>query len=167
MTYEERIQILDNGIIQMNTYLSYGAAYNDHLDSTGNEAKREAYDVLTKIEATRASLYAVKNISFDSCRRNMWGCNVGEYEIQCANKCNAYKQSVNSIISILEQERTRLIKEQADTEQKKVYEAQIANNTMQQQSLKWSKIAAWAGVVSAFIGLASIAFSIFLYLCKH
>ena len=167
MTYEERIQILDNGIIRMNTYLSYGAAYNDHLDSTGNKARQEAYDVLTKIEASRASLYAVKNISFDSCCRNMWGCNVGEYEIQCANKCNAYKQSVNSIISILEQERTRLIKAQADTEQKKGYEAQIANNTMQQQSLKWSKIAAWAGVVSAFIGLASIAFSIFLYLCKH
>ena len=167
MTYEERIQILDNGIIRMNTYLSNGAAYNDHLDSTGNEAKQEAYDVLTKIEATRASLDAVKNISFDSCRRNMWGCNVGEHEMLCANKCKAYKQSVNSIIRILEQERTRLIKEQADAEQKKEYEAQIANNTMQQQSLKWSKIAAWAGVVSAFIGLASIAFSIFLYLCNN
>ncbi len=32
----------------MNTYLSYGAAYNDHLDSTGNEARQEAYDVLKK-----------------------------------------------------------------------------------------------------------------------
>ena len=167
MTYEERIQILDNGIIRMNTYLSYGAAYNDHLDSTGNEAKREAYDVLTKIEATQYSIYSIKNISFASCRRNMWGCNVGEYEIQCANKCNAYKQSINSIIGILTQERTRLIQEQADTEQKKGYEAQIANNTMQKESILWAKIAAWAGIGSAIIGLASIAFSIFLYLCKH
>lgn len=160
MTYEERINILDRGIIRMNTYLSNGAAYNDHLDSTGNEAKREAYDVLTKIEATRASLYAVKNISFDSCRRNMWGCNVGEYEIQCANKCNAYKQSVNSVISILNQERTRLIEEQSDAEQKKVYEAQIANNKLQKESILWAKIAAFAGI-------ASIIVSIILYLCNH
>ena len=167
MTYEEKIQILDNGIILMNTYLSYGAAYNDHLDSTGNEAEQEAYDVLTKIEATRASLYAVKNISFDSCRRSMFGHMAGEYEMLCANKCNAYKQSVNSIISILEQERPRLIKEQSDAEQKKGYEAQIANNTMQKESILWAKIAAWAGIGSAIIGLASIAFSIFLYLCKH
>lgn len=167
MTYEERINILDRGIIRMNTYLSYGAAYNDHLDRTGNEARQEAYDVLKKIEATQYSIYSIKNISFDSCRRDMFGHMAGEYEMLYANKCNAYKQSVNSIISILEQERTRLIKEQSDAEQKKGYEAQIANNTMQQQSLKWSKIAAWAGVVSAFIGLASIAFSIFLYLCNN
>lgn len=147
MTCEEKIQILDNGIILMNTYLSYGAAYNDHLDSTGNKAKQEAYDVLTKVEATRASLYAVKNISFDSCRRNMWGCHVGEYEIQCANKCNAYKQSVNSIISILEQERTRLIKEQADTEQRK-----------DKQMAKWTLI---CSAVAAICAIISLLFTIF------
>ena len=167
MTYEERIQILDNGIIRMNTYLSYGAAYNDHLDSTGNEARQEAYDVLKKIEATQYSIYSIKNISFDSCRRNMWGHMAGEYEIQCANKCNAYKQSINSIIGILTQERTRLIQEQAGAEQAKGYEAQIASNKLQKESILWAKIAAWAGIGSAIIGLASIAFSIFLYLCKH
>lgn len=160
MTYEERIHILDNGIIRMNTYLSYGAAYNDYLDSTGNEAKREAYDVLTKIEATQYSIYSIKNISFDSCRRNMWGHHVGEYEIQCANKCNAYKQSINSIIGILTQERTRLIQEQADAEQAKGYEAQIASNKLQKESILWAKIAAFAGI-------ASIIVSIILYLCKN
>ena len=41
------------------------------------------------------------------------------------------------------------------------------NYKTQQKSLKWSKIAAWAGIISAFIGLASIAFSIFLYLCNN
>ena len=160
MTYEERIQILDNGIILMNTYLSYGAAYNDHLDSTGNKAKQEAYDVLTKIEATRASLYAVKNISFDSCRRSIFGHMAGEYEMLCANKCNAYKQSINSIIGILEQERTRLIKEQSDAEQKKGYEAQIASNKLQKESILWAKIAAFASIVS-------IILSIFNYLCNN
>ena len=147
MTYEERIQILDNGIIRMNTYLSYGAAYNDHLDSTGNEAKREAYDVLTKIEATRASLYAVKNISFDSCRRSMFGHMAGEYEMLCANKCNAYKQSINSIIGILEQERTRLIKEQADAVQK-----------INKQMTKWSLI---FSAIAAIGTIATLLFTIF------
>ena len=41
------------------------------------------------------------------------------------------------------------------------------NHKAQQKSLKWSKIAAWAGIVSAFIGIASIAFSIFSYFCKN
>ena len=146
MTYEERIHILDNGIIRMNTYLSYGAAYNDHLDSTGNEAKREAYDVLTKIEATQYSIYSIKNISFDSCRRNMWGCNVGEYEIQCANKCNAYKQSINSVISILNQERSRLVKEQQDEEQK-------SNKQLAKWTLVFSIIAALGTIASVLLAI--------------
>lgn len=168
MTYKERIQILDNGIIRMNTYLSYGSSYNDRLYGYGGDVKKYAIDILKEIGAPQYSINSVQYVSFDACRRDLLGgYMVGEYEMLCANKCNAYKQSVNSIISILEQERTRLIKEQADAEQKKGYEAQIANNTMQQQSLKWAKIAAWAGVVSAFIGLASIAFSIILYLCNN
>ena len=146
MTYEERIHILDNGIIRMNTYLSYGAAYNDHLDSTGNEAKREAYDVLTKIEATQYSIYSIKNISFDSCRRNMWGCNVGEYEIQCANKCNAYKQSINSIIGILTQERTRFIQEQNNEEQK-------SNKRLAKWTLVFSIIAALGTIASVLLAI--------------
>ena len=153
MTYEEKIQILDNGIIRMNTYLSNGAAYNDHLDSTGNEAKREAYDVLTKIEATRASLYAVKNMSFDSCRRSMFGHMAGEYEMLYANKCNAYKQSINSIISILNQERTRLIKEQSDAEQKK-----------DKQMSKWNLI---FSAIAAIGTIATLLFTIFNYLCNN
>lgn len=150
MTYKERIQTLDNGIVRMTTYLSYGAAYNDHLDSTGNEAKREAYGVLTKIEATRASLYAVKNISFDSCRRNMLGGHMaGEYEMLCANKCNAYIHCVNSIINILNQERTRLIKEQADEEQK-------SNKLLTKWTLAFS-------IIAALGTIASLLFAIFSY----
>lgn len=148
MTYEERIQILDNGIIRMSTYLSYGAAYNDHLDSTGNEAKREAYDVLTKIEATRASLYAVKNISFDSCRRNMWGCNHNTVEVMQANKCNAYIQCINSIINILNQERTRLIKEQSDAEQK--------NDKL---LAKWTLLCSAVAAICAIISLLFMIFN--------
>lgn len=160
MTYEERINILDRGIIRMNTYLSYGAAYNDHLDSTGKDARREAYDILTKIEATQTSLHAVQNVSFDACRRNMWGCDYHSIVAIETNKCNAYKQNINSIINILNQERSRLLKEQADEEQKKIYDAQVASNKLQKESIMWGKIAAFASI-------ASIIVSIILYLCNN
>ena len=168
MTYEERIQILDNGIIRMNTYLSYGSSYNSRLYGYGEDVKKYSIDILEKIGAPQYSINSVQYVSFDACRRDMLGGHMaGEYEMLCANKCNAYKQSVNSIISILNQERTRLSKEQADEEQQKIYDAQIASNKLQKESILWAKIAAWAGIGSAIIGLASIVFSIFLYLCKH
>ena len=85
---------------------------------------------------------------------------VGEYEMLCANKCNAYKQSVYSIISILNQERSRLVKEQQDEDQKKSYDAQIASNKLQRESIMWGKIAAFASI-------ASIIVTIILYLCKN
>lgn len=161
MTYEEKIQILDNGIILMNTYLSYGSSYNDRLFDYGVGVKREVIDILKKINAPQYSISSIQNVSFDSCRRDMLGGHMaGEYEMLCANKCNAYKQSVNSIISILNQERSRLVKEQQDEEQKKSYDAQIASNKLQQESIMWGKIAAFASV-------ASIIVTIILYLCKN
>lgn len=161
MTCEERIQILDNGIIRMNTYLSYGSSYNDRLYGYGGDVKKYAIDILKEIGAPQYSINSVQYVSFDACSRDMLGGYMaGEYEMLCANKCNAYKQSVNSIISILNQERTRLIKEQSDAEQKKGYEAQIANNKLQKESILWAKIAAFASIVS-------IILSIILYLCNN
>ena len=153
MTYEERIHILDNGNNRMNTYLSYGAAYNDHLDSIGKDARKEAYDMLTKIEATQASLYAVQNISFNACCRDIYGGNYNTREIREANKCNAFKQSITSLISILKQERERLIKEQADEEQK-------INKWMTKWSLIFSAIAAIGTIIT-------LLFTIFDYLCDN
>lgn len=154
MTYEEKIQILDNGIILMNTYLSYGSSYNDRLFDYGVGVKREVIDMLKKINAPQYSISSIQNVSFDSCRRDMLGGHMaGEYEMLCANKCNAYKQSVNSIISILEQERTRLIKEQADEEQGKV-----------KQMSKWNLI---FSAIAAIGTIATLLFTIFNYLCNN
>ena len=154
MTYEEKIQILDNGIIRMNTYLSYGSSYNDRLFDYGVGVKREVNDILKKINAPQYSISSIQNVSFDSCRRDMLGGHMaGEYEMLCANKCNAYKQSVNSIISILNQERTRLIKEQADEEQGKV-----------KQMSKWNLI---FSAIAAIGTIATLLFSIFNYLCNN
>ena len=160
MTYEERIHILDNGIIRMNTYLSNGSSYNDRLYGYGGDVKKYAIDILKEIGAPQYSINSVQYVSFDACRRNMFGHMAGEFEMLCANKCNAYKQSVNSVISILNQERSRLVKEQQDEEQKKSYDAQIASNKLQQESIMWGKIAAFASI-------ASIIVTIILYLCKH
>lgn len=147
MTYEEKIQILDNGIILMNTYLSYGSSYNDRLFDYGVGVKREVIDMLKKINAPQYSISSIQNVSFDSCRRSMFGHMAGEYEMLCANKCNAYKQSINSIIGILEQERTRLIKEQADAVQK-----------INKQMTKWSLI---FSAIAAIGTIATLLFTIF------
>ena len=132
----------------MNTYLSYGSSYNDRLFDYGVGVKREVIDMLKKINAPQYSISSIQNVSFDSCRRGMLGGYMaGEYEMLCANKCNAYKQSVNSIISILNQERTRLIKEQADTEQRK-----------DKQMAKWTLI---CSAVAAICAIISLLFTIF------
>ena len=57
----------------------------------------------------------------------------------------------------------RLIKYQIAEEQKRSCDTQIVSHKMQQLSVKWAKIAAWAGIGSIVIGLASIAFSFFCY----
>ena len=147
MTYEERIQNLDNGIIRMNTYLSYGSSYNDRLYDYGMSVKRDMIDTLKKIATPQYAINSIQNVSFDSCSRDMFGHNLGEYEMRCANKCNAYKQSINSIIGILEQERTRLIKEQADAEQRK-----------DKQMAKWTLI---CSAVAAICAIISLLFTIF------
>lgn len=133
----------------MNTYLSYGSSYNGRLFDYGVGVKREVIDILKKINAPQYSISSIQNVSFDSCRRDMLGGHMaGEYEMLCANKCNAYKQSVNSIISILNQERTRLIKEQADEEQGKV-----------RQMAKWTLVCSAVAAICAIISLLFMIFN--------
>ncbi len=161
MTIADKIDILDNAIVRMNTYLSFGSSYSDHLYDCGKSVMKDAVDTLEEIGAPQHSINSIQHVSFESCRKDVFGgYMVGEYETMCANKCNAYKQSVNSVISILNQERSRLVKEQQDEDQKKSYDAQIASNKLQKESILWAKIAAFAGI-------ASIIVSIILYLCNN
>ena len=161
MTIADKIDILDNAIVRMNTYLSFGSSYSDRLFDYGRDVKSDAVETLKKIGAPQHSINSIQHVSFESCRKDVFGGYMaGEYEMKCANKCNAYKQSVNSVINILNQERSRLVKEQQDEEQKKSYDAQIASNKLQQESIMWGKIAAFASV-------ASIIVTIILYLCKN
>lgn len=153
MTIADKLIILDAVIAQMNTYLSYASSYSDLLFDYGQSAKKHAVETLKKIDAPQYSINSIQNVSFDDCRRNMFGHNAGEYETLCANKCNAYKQSVNAVINILDQERTRLLKELQD-------EAQKANKRIAKWSLMFSAIAAGGTVIGLIL-------TIFLYLCKN
>ena len=154
MTNSEKINKLDELISRMNTCLSFGSSFNDNLASYGENVKKSVCDVLRDIDVSNISINSILNVSFDSCRRDIFGnSDYNTIETRETNKCNAYKQSVNSIINILKQERERLIKEQADEEQK-------INKWMTKWSLIFSAIAA--------IGtIKTLLFTIFDYLCNN
>ena len=154
MTNSEKINKLDELISRMNTCLSFGSSFNDNLASYGENVKKSVCDVLRDIDVSNISINSILNVSFDSCRRDIFGnSDYNTIETRETNKCNAYKQSVNSIINILKQERERLIKEQADEEQK-------INKWMTKWSLIFSAIAAIGTIIT-------LLFTIFDYLCNN
>ena len=154
MTNSEKINKLDELISRMNTCLSFGSSFNDNLASYGENVKKSVCDVLRDIDVSNISINSILNVSFDSCRRDIFGnSDYNTIEARETNKCNAYKQSVNSIINILKQERERLIKEQADEEQK-------INKWMTKWSLIFSAIAAIGTIIT-------LLFTIFDYLCNN
>ena len=154
MTIADKIDILDNAIVRMNTYLSFGSSYSDRLFDYGRDVKSDAVETLKKIGAPQHSINSIQHVSFESCRKDVFGGYMaGEYEMKCANKCNAYKQSVNSVINILEQERTRLIQEQNNEEQKS-----------NKQLAKWTLV---FSIIAALGTIASVLLAIFNYLCKN
>lgn len=160
MTNSEKINKLDKHISQMNTYLGCASPYND-MARMGTRAQNDAINILKEIGAPQYSISAMQNISLRAAEISSFGGeNYNTRDMRDENRCNAYRQSVNTIINILNQERERLIKEQADEEQKKIYDAQMASNKMQKESILWAKIAAVASI-------ASIILSIILYLCKN
>lgn len=146
MTIADKINILNSAIVKMNTNLSYGSSYSDELFSYGGRVKSDAVQALKNIGAPQYSINSIQNVSFNSCQRDMFGCHVGEYEMKCANKCNAYKQSVNSVINILEQERTHLIQEQNNKEQK-------SNKRLAKWTLVFSIIAALGTIASVLLAI--------------
>ena len=154
MTNSEKINKLDELISRMNTCLSFGSSFNDNLASYGENVKKSVCDVLRDIDVSNISINSIFNVSFNSCRRDIFGnSDYNTIEARETNKCNAYKQSVNSIINILKQERERLIKEQADEEQK-------INKWMTKWSLIFSAIAAIGTIIT-------LLFTIFDYLCDN
>lgn len=140
MTIQEKISKLDDAIVDVETYLSYGGG-------NGNGAKKAAIDALNTIGAKDSVVQAVKSVSFvDNNERFQIGGLLSSMDVREESSRVAYRTSVQTVVNILKHERERLVKEQQDE--------------IQQKSLLWAKIA-------AFGSIASIIVSIILYLCRN
>ena len=140
MTTQEKINKLDDAIVDVETYLSYGGG-------NGNGAKKAAIDALNTIGAKDSVVQAVKSVSFvDNNERLQIGGLLSSMDVREESRRVAYRTSVQTVVNILKHERERLVKEQQDE--------------IQQKSLFWAKIAAFGSIVSIIV-------SIILYLCKN
>lgn len=147
MDYTKQINILDDAITQVSAYLSYTSSQSD-ISKTGEEAKRTVIAILNKISASQSTINVIQRVSFESSRQGLFlGGNYNTADIRDENRCNAYRQSINAIINILKQERERLVKEQADEEQKR-----------SKQMAKWTLI---FSAIAAICAIISVALAIF------
>lgn len=144
MTIQDKIAIIDGAIAQVNACLSY---YN----SDGSRACNIAVEALRKAEAS-SFIDAINSVSFPREILQMGGL-LSSMDVREESKREAYRQCIKAIIAILQQARELLVKKQQD-------EAQLESTRLQKESIKWGKIAAFAGI-------ASIIVSIILYLCKN
>ena len=140
MTTQEKINKLDDAIVDVETSSSYGGG-------KGNGVKKAAIDALNTIGAKDSVVQDVKSVSFvDNNERFQFGGLLSSMDVREESCRVAYRTSVQTVVNILKHERERLVKEQQDE--------------IQQKSLLWAKIA-------AFGSIASIIVSIILYLCKN
>lgn len=114
----------------------------------------DAISVLEKLGCSNEIIQSCRNLDFgenaEIIRIPMGHLGYCESPI---NRIKAFSSDLKAMREILNEVRTIIDREN--------------NQKAQQKSLKWSKIAAWAGIVSVLIGLASIAFTIFDYLCNN
>ena len=115
--------------------------------------QRDAISVLKELKCSNEVIQSCRDVFFG--KEEVDESDVKQYDFNSsvAMQSIALDKGLKSMISILND--GRLIVERED------------NYTSQNESIKWAKIAAWASVISAFIGLASIFVSIILYLCKN
>lgn len=146
--YKDHIKIVDGTIAQINANIGHSG----NLKQRGDALKQFALIALNKIGSSEIIVSAIKEIDFPPEDLPLGGL-YNTRDIKEENKRNAYRQGVKAIVGILEQERERLVKEQQE-------EAQLENVRLQKESIKWAKIAAFAGI-------ASIIVTIILYLCNN
>ena len=146
--YKDHIKIVDGTIAQINANIGHSG----NLKQRGDALKQFALIALNKIGSSETILSSIKDVDFPP-EDLPFGGLYNTQDIREENKRVAYRQSVKALTGILEQERERLVKEQQE-------EAQLENVRLQKESIKWAKIAAFAGI-------ASIIVTIILYLCKN
>ena len=145
--YDKHIQTLDGAIAQAKAQLSFNAGDGKSLHNRGESIKHMAKIVMKEINSPDIIVNAIQAIEFPSEYEDMFGGNYNSVEIREESRRTRYKQGVEAIIVILQQERTRLVKIQQDKEQK-------TNKRMNKWTLIFSAIAALGTI-------ATLLFTIF------
>ena len=145
--YDKHIQTLDGAIAQAKAQLSFNAGDGKSLHNRGDSIKHMAKIVMKEINSPDIIVNAIQAIEFPSEYEDMFGGNYNTVEIREESRRTRYKQGVEAIIVILQQERTRLVKIQQDKEQK-------TNKRMNKWTLIFSAIAALGTI-------ATLLFTIF------
>lgn len=145
--YDKHIQTLDGAIAQAKAQLSFNAGDGKSLHNRGESIKHMAKIVMKEINSPDIIVNAIQAIEFPSEYEDMFGGNYNTAEIREESRRTRYKQGVEAIIVILQQERTRLVKIQQDKEQK-------TNKRMNKWTLIFSAIAALGTI-------ATLLFTIF------
>ena len=115
--------------------------------------QRDAISVLKELKCSNEVIQSCRDVFFGKEEVDEFDVMQYGFNSSVAMQSITLDKGLKSMISI--QNDVRLIVERED-----IY-------TSQSESIKWAKIAAWASVISAFIGLAAIFVSIILYLCNN
>lgn len=142
MDYAKQIHILDNAIATLNAEMTERYEGN-RIKSRGDALKKMAIIALTDAGCSPMVNTAINNVSFNFASGWLPGGNFITSDIRNESFITAYRQSVGSIIKILEQERFRLEKEQQELKEKR-------NLKIQLWTLVFSAIAALGAIISIF-----------------
>lgn len=139
MDYNRHIKILDATIAQINANIGCNCNYKQN----GNYLKQIAKEALKKIGSKKIIVSAINEIDFPI-EDSLIGGLYNTREIREESKRTAYRECIKALISIIEQERERLVKEQQEEEQ-------IANKRMNKWTLICSAIAAFCAIVTLLL----------------
>ena len=151
--YDKHIRTLDGAIAQAKAQLSFNAGDGKSLHNRGESIKHMAKIVMKEICSPNIIVNAIQAIEFPSEYEDMFGGNYNTMEIREESRRTRYKQGVEAIITILQQEQERLVKQQQEEQQK-------SNKRMNKWTLIFSAIAALGTI-------ATLLFTIFYYLCNN
>ncbi len=152
--YDKHIRTLDGAIAQAKAQLSFNAGDGKSLHNRGESIKHMAKIVMKEIGSPNIIVNAIQAIEFPSEYEDMFGGNYNTMEIREESRRTRYKQGVEAIIEILQQERTRIVKELQEEENKKNFLIQKKSNRIQ----IWSLVFA---IIAAIVGTASLLLTIF------
>ena len=147
MDYAKQIHILDNAIATLNSELSSHYSDGSSVKSRGEALKKMSILALADANSSRLVKSAVENVSFYSVHCTDFPIPMGSFNDRINGIDSTFQQGVKSLIDILQQERTRLLKEQADKEQ-----------TRSKQIAKWTLI---FSAIAAICAIISVVLAIF------